>query len=264
MAKSDLPEEFQFESGLPDHLEGETIDAVFGYDEESFDPDRLNLDLTFRDADGEEFMFRYPVNGFVTTDDGETCEREDGTDRRFHKNSGPALLVSSMIENGGQEVLERRLEDGLTPRHAAFYRNLNMKLFREEFSGEIDGETRTWDRMLCEEFYGETGAKKSAKKAAGKKAASKKAGAKKAAPKKKAASKKVEEEDAGDEGGLDADTLAALDAIADDSETHDEFMSRVLEEVEGADSDDDVLTAISEDETVEGSIWARAIERVEE
>ena len=92
---SDTPEGFLWDSGLPDHLRGETTDAIFGYDEESQMPDRLNLDITFRDVDGEEHTFRYPVNGHVTEDDGATCVREDGTDKNFHKNSGPAQLVLS-------------------------------------------------------------------------------------------------------------------------------------------------------------------------
>jgi len=270
MAKTDLPEEFQFESGLPDHIHVNTTDAIFGYDEESSQPDRLNLDITCRDVDtGDEHTFRYPINKFITTDDGETCEHEENPDKRYNQQSAPALLVTSMLENGGQEILVGRLNAGLTPRHAAFFVNLDMMLDRESYESEINGEKVTWDRMLCSEFYGEVGgggaAKKTGatKKAAATKAAApaKKAAATKAAAKKKAAPVAVEEipEEAGDE--IDADTMAQMDAIADECETHDEFMERVINEVEGAGESDAILTAISEDENVEGSIWARAFER---
>jgi len=262
MAKTDLPEEFQFESGLPDHIHVNTTDAIFGYDEESSQPDRLNLDITCRDVDtGDEHTFRYPVNKFITTDDGETCEHEENPDKRYNQQSAPALLVTSMLENGGQDVLVGRLNAGLTPRHAAFFVNLDMMLDRESYESEINGEKVTWDRMLCSEFYGEVGGKASAKPAT-KAAAKKAAGTKKAAGVKKAAAKKAVEEipeEAGDE--IDADTMAQMDAIADECETHDEFMERVINEVEGAGESDAILTAISEDENVEGSIWARAFER---
>ena len=257
---TDLPEEFQFESGLPDHLHVNTTDAVFGYDEESSQPDRLNLDITCRDVDtGDEHTFRYPVNGFVTTDDGATCEREDGSDKKFNQQSAPALLVTSIIKAGGEEVLVGRLKSGLTPKHAALYVNLDMKLYRESFESDINGEKVTWDRMLCEEFYGEVGSG-GATKATG---ATKKAGAaKKAAPAKKAAAaKKKAAPKPAEEEGIPADTMAQMDAIADECETHDEFMSRVIDEVEGAGESDLILAAIAEDENVEGSVWARAFER---
>ena len=265
MTITDLPEEFQFESGLPDHLHVNTIEAVFGYDEESQQPDRLNLDIRCRDVDtGEEHSFRYPVNRFTTTDDGATCEHEDDPGKRYNQNSAPALLVTSMLENGGREVLVGRLNAGLTPRHADFFVNLDMKLKRESFESEIDGNKVTWDRMLCEEFYGEVGGSGNTKKttAGAKKAAPVKSAAKKAAAVKKAAGVKepepVEEEP---ESGIPADVLAAMDAIADECETHDQFMERVITEIEGAGDDDAILTAIAEDENVEGSIWARAFER---
>lgn len=267
MANTDLPEEFQFESGLPDHLHVNTVDAIFAYDEESSQPDRLNLDITCRDVDtGDEHTFRYPINKFITTDDGATAEHEENPDKRYNQQSAPALLVTSMLENGGQEVLVGRLNAGLTPRHAQFYVNLDMMLDRESYESEINGEKVTWDRMLCAEFYGEVGGAGGAKKTGG---ATKKSAAKKAAGTTKAAAKKKapqpvdevpeETEEAGDE--IDAETMAQMDAIADECETHDEFMERVINEVEGAGESDAILTAISEDENVEGSVWARAFER---
>lgn len=270
MANTDLPEEFQFESGLPDHIRVNTTDAIFAYDEESSQPDRLNLDITCRDVDtGDEHTFRYPVNKFITTDDGATAEHEENPDKRYNQQSAPALLVTSMLENGGQDVLVGRLNAGLTPRHAAFYVNLDMMLDRESYESEINGEKVTWDRMLCAEFFGEIGGAGGAKKTGG--ATKKSAGAKKAAaPAKKAAAKKkapqpVEElptdEEVEAEDGIDAETMAQMDAIADECETHDEFMERVINEVEGAGESDAILTAISEDENVEGSVWARAFER---
>lgn len=263
-AHEPLHEELDFETGLPDHIQGTTTEAVFGYDEESQMPDRLNLDVTFRDEEGEEHNFRYPVNGFITTDDGETCEREDGTDKKFNVNSAPALLINSIVKNGGQDVILGRLNNDLTPRHAALYVNLDMQMYREEMTFKNDdGEEIAYNRMLCEEFYGEVGAggggvskSKGATKKAG---AAKKGAVKKSGAKKKTAAKKDEEES--DEGGISPDVLAQLDSIADECETHDEFMSRVIDEVDGAGESDEILSAISEDENVEGSVWARAFER---
>lgn len=263
-----IHEEFQWDSGLPDHLVGTTIDAIFGYDEETQSPDRLNLDITFRDEDGEEHLFRYPVNHFTTTDDGATCEREDGTEKRFHKMSGPAQLVQSMIDNGGEGVLTARLNDGLSPRHAAFYAGLNMKMERVEYSSTIDGEDVTWERMMCEEFYGEEGSKGGSKSKGGvKKSAAKKAGAaKKTAAKSKAAAKKKTSDegegedggDAADNGAIDPDLLNLVDGIADECETHDEFLVRCTAEVEGIEDNDALLEIIADED---GDVWTRAIER---
>lgn len=230
-------DEFRFEFN-PDYNNGETLVAVAVISSEDDDVDS-----------GTELMFSCG-NGWTTNDGGKTAEREDGKDKTFNKQSAMGMFATGAI-SVAEEVMRGRYEaDGTTPMMAAMYEGLGFHLEIEEVN--YGGEIGTRGRLVPTAFLGEKGAKKAS-------GAAKAPAAKKAAGGAKPKAKGKPKPEAEAEGGLTDEVKGLLDAIADDCETHDEFMERAMSELDPDLIDAEVEAAIQN--TDDGSLWDQAVER---
>lgn len=230
-------DEFRFEFN-PDYNNGETLCGVAVV---SSDDDEIET--------GTELMFSCGA-GWTTNDQGKTAEREDGKEKTFNKQSAMGMFATGAI-TVAEEVMRGRYEaDGTTPMMAAMYEGLGFHL--EIVEVNYGGEIGVKGKLVPSAFLGEKGAKPTggtAKKAAATKKAS--GGAK---PKAKGKAKAE-----ASEGGLTDEVKGLLDAIADDCETHDEFMERAMSELDPDLIDAEVEAAIQN--TDDGSVWDQAVER---
>lgn len=230
-------DEFRFEFN-PDYNNGETLCGVAVV---SSDDDEVET--------GTELMFSCGA-GWTTNDGGKTAEREDGKDKTFNKQSAMGMFATGAI-SVAEEVMRGRYDaDGTTPMMAAMYEGLgfHLSIVEVDYGGEIGKK----GKLVPDAFLGEKGASKPAAGTAKKAAASKKAagGAK---PKAKGKAAPAES------GGLTDEVKTLLDAIADDCETHDEFMERAMSELDPDLIDAEVEAAIQN--TDDGSLWDQAVER---
>lgn len=230
-------DEFRFEFN-PDYNNGETLVAVAVI---SSDDDEVDS--------GTELMFSCG-NGWTTNDGGKTAEREDGKDKTFNKQSAMGMFATGAI-SVAEEVMRGRYEaDGTTPMMAAMYEGLgfHLEIVEVDYGGEIGKR----GKLVPSAFLGEKGkASGATKKASG--------GAKKAAGATKAKAKGKPAAEAEAAGGLTDEVKGLLDAIADDCETHDEFMERAMSEIDPDLIDSEVEAAIQN--TDDGSLWDQAVER---
>lgn len=174
----------------------------------------------------------------------------------FNQSSNLQKFLTRCLDADLEKIQGHFEQTGLKPQQAAFWEGLCVHLDLEkqkiEF-GERKGETR--DVLVPTAVLGwnllngsapakaATPAKKTAKKAS----ASKKAAAK--------PEPEVTEEPA---SGLTDDVAAAIRAIADECDTHEEMVDRAYAEIDGIDSDAAIQEAI-EDSGPE-SIWQAAVD----
>ncbi len=243
---------FRLETGLLGNADITVLDAVFLNRIDSFDPTKLELDLTVLvegDDGGEQVVYLGCGDGWETNDGGKTAMREDGKERNFHKNCKLGEFFNGLVTVMGEDkaadkAVRARVGDyPLGPRDVAFWKGLRLHIDRVERKGS--GEINDYEVLVVDGFNGTT----AAGKAAG-------GTAKKAGGAKKAAAKAEETA-----GGLTDALAATLADIADASADHDSFMEAAFAQVPEASSDDAVKAAVSDDD--EGSIWADAVARYE-
>lgn len=234
-------------SGLVDMYVGDVGDAYFAFDDNYNNGDTLVFKIEFKTDDpdvGDEGTVTemYPCGaGWDTTDKGKSAHHESGKPKKFNKNSGMGLLIDHAIACEG--LADELMKKG-QPNVAETWHGLKgLRIERVEFEGEIDGEKRTWARMLPTEYLGASESKP-ATKAAGKKAASK-----------KAASKPEPEADDADDTGDDAAEApkvvgklkVTLIKLAKECDTHDDFVERAFTEVDEVDGDENVQAVVMDD-----------------
>ena len=249
---------FQTSSGLA--LEdGEIIritDAVFAFDPDYNNGESLVCKMTYT-IDGQEGEAReqfFPVGNAWTTDDGTEAVRADGKEKGFGDRSAIGCLLDSLMERGGLEDGQARYADeDLHPLMAAWWigAHFTTDTMEVDFKGEIGIITRI---VAAEDGWigFDTG-----KAASGKGAAK---GAAKGKPAAKGAKGGAAKAPVPVSDGLDADTLKALDAMADAATEHDDFMEAVLASEYA--TVDGVADAIADAESDDG-IWLRAFARWE-
>ena len=205
---------YSFTDGLVTEYQGKITDAYFTYDDSYNDGESLLLKLEIQTdnselGDGGAVIEQYPVGkGWETTDKGKTASREDGKPRALNKNSGVAVLVTSAIEAGAAAELKSR---GI-PTDSAIWPGLEFTFARKEFTFKVDGEERSYGRMLITEYHGQgIGAKTAAIETSG---------------------------TAGKPSGpINPKVKIALKKLALECDTHDEFIERAFVEVGGVDGD---------------------------
>ena len=210
---------YSFTDGLVTEYQGKITDAYFTYDDSYNDGESLLLKLEIQTdnpelGDGGAVIEQYPVGkGWETTDKGKSASREDGKPRALNRNSGVAVLVTSAIEAGAASELKSR---GI-PTEAAIWPGLEFTFARKEFTFKVDGEERSYGRMLITEYHGQ---------GIGGKTADKPAAADKPA------------------GPIPPKVKIALKKLAMECDTHDDFIERAFVEIDGVDGDAVVEAAV--------------------
>lgn len=252
MAPATESNPFGFTSGLLDGVDVEIKDAEFGFDDDYTNDDGepifcLMLDVhPESDDDEDQTILLTCGDAFTTRDGGKTASRHDEQDKTFNKSSKVAKLVNSAMEQGGRDDLMARWEnENIGPLHAAFYVGWRFHLIRQEVEYKKLGRTGN-DTLVGENgWHGLAGgsSSKPAEKAKGKPAA------------------KAKAKTGGDDGGLTAELLAELDAIADDAADFEAFKATAIDHLTEAQAEDQtILDAIADGESDEG-IWGRAVDR---
>lgn len=209
---------YSFTDGLVTEYQGKITDAYFTYDDSYNDGESLLLKLEIQSdnpelGDGGAVIEQYPVGkGWETTDKGKTASREDGKPRALNRNSGVAVLVTSALEAGAASELKSR---GV-PTDAAIWPGLEFTFARKEFTFKVDGEERSYGRMLITEFHGQgIGAKV-----------------------------KIVDLDEKIAGPIPPKVKIALKKLAMECDTHDDFIERAFVEIDGVDGDSVVESAV--------------------
>jgi len=145
-------------SGMLDGYTGQIVDAQF-----IFKPDYQNgtallltIDVNTGDpeiGEGGIVSEQYPVGkGWDTNDGGQTAVHESGKEKNFNNASGIGLLLNSIIDAGGQPILQGT---GCLPYQAKCWIGGSYNFERKEFSGKMqDGQERKWNRMLVTDLAG--------------------------------------------------------------------------------------------------------------
>jgi hypothetical protein len=218
---------YSFTDGLVTEYQGKITDAYFTYDDSYNDGESLLLKLEIQTdnselGDGGAVIEQYPVGkGWETTDTGKTASREDGKPKALNKNSGVAVLVTSAIEAGAAAELKSR---GI-PTDSAIWPGLEFTFARKEFTFKVDGEERSYGRMLITEYHGHgLGAAGGAVK-----------------PGKAEKGEKGENAVA---GPIPPKVKIQLKKLAMECDTHDEFIERAFVEIDGVDGDSVVESTV--------------------
>ncbi len=241
-------------SGLLDDDDVVFRDAIFRTDPEFRDGQVLFLDATLLTSDGEEMNKFFGCGNGWETDDGGTANREDGRDIAFNKKSaiGEAFggLLTVMKEDGKCDTaIRNRIKTfPMGPRDAGFWKGLKVHVTAQGRKG--GGDVPDYEALVIDAFHGIEGdadggtgkAKGAAKKASG--------ATKKAAP--KAA-------ETGAEYTLPVELKAQLDALADQADSHEDFMEAAFATVPEVSSVVEVKAIVSDGGP--GSLWAEAVER---
>lgn len=189
-------------------------------------------------------------NGWVAENNGTNVMRENAKPGKdgFQDNSNAMLWIDRLFEIDEAAVMSHFEDTQYPPQDARFWDGLTSVFEREKYRA-FDGQDR--ERLMPTESVSWDEAEVEKPKAKP---------AKKAAARKKAASKPKAETNG--EGEIDPAVLARIDAIADDSETHDDFIASVFGEIPDA-AEEPLYSKVMEGEDVEGSIWQRAFARAE-
>lgn len=255
---SERPEAFQGVSSLPDDFDGTLDNCRFGKNpkytikETGAMPVVFSFDILAPELGENQDMILTIGNGFKAEENGTLAVLEkprSSGKTGFQDNSNIMGWINRLFELDEAAMLERYESTQYPPQDARFWEGLRCHFNREKYK-DFRGTER--DKLMPTALlgWGEGDGEVKAKPATAKKKASKK---------KAAAKPKAEPADE----GVDDETLAALDAIADECETYDEFVSRAFSEVDGADSEP-LYSVIMAGEDTEGSVWVRALERAEE
>lgn len=209
--------------------------------------------------------------GWEIEDDGAKVVRAAGKKGGFNHSSYLQTIIAKLIELDEQLARGRYEETGLTPQEAGYWEGLRVHMVQEEYTtgGFKDVEKKTRSRLMPDAVYGWGEAEAVKPKPAAAKPAKKAASAKPAAkPKPAAKEEPVEEPVAAEEtpaspyaearAAVDADMVAAIEAIAADADTDADFLDRCYNEVEGL-ADDDNAMFLVDNVDAEDSIWQVAL-----
>lgn len=240
------------------------VDALFTNTRFEFDPEYqdgdvlvFKVDLEIEDDDYDEpFTARYSCGqGWTTLDKGKTAEREDGKKKNFNKRGAFGLLLGSIFElDDAIGILrDRNTASDLTPQDAALLDGLRFHMEQQET--DYGGDIGKINRLVATAYLGESGG--SAKASGGTKKKTAPTEATDSEPEAAAPAKK-KKASADANGEVPAETLAQMDALADESETHEEFMEKVFDALDTTPAIEDAMKA-----TDDGSVWGRAVARAE-
>ncbi len=245
-----MPDEFNPYAGTTglksDFIGVVTDESEFCFDNE-YNANSLVAKLYIVDeADGDEISQLYSTGSKWTDGEGGTeAVREDGSEPRgFNKSTNWQRFIDHMYKNGGDAFMDG--SDGTLPWQISLVRGLKARWDFIEYK-DMNGEDKNL-LVPVEIIEAPTGGGK--KKATTKRAASSRAkkdeteaaptaAEKAAAAKAKAAAKKAEAAGGDNEGDAN---LAAIIAIAQETDSHDEFMQKVYEDVADADAYEDQIT----------------------
>jgi hypothetical protein len=233
---------FDLGGGLPDFI-GETTDAIFRFDDKFTDDDGAPiclLDLTLTNEDGgEEFNKFYTCGpGWEPSEDGKRAVRADDPDddsANFNGGTKVGRLITSIVTNGGADLIRDRYQnEDIGSTDAAMFLGIRgiwgAIEYAWQYKDKKTGETTkgTSDFTGLKEYQaGDAKPAKAAKKSTAKKATAKKAPAK--------AKAKPAAEPAPEANGKPSDEMMeAIKAVFDDVETPEQFLERVVDEVDGA------------------------------
>lgn len=152
---------WDLETGLPTEFQGIVEDAYFTVDSEYNDGQDLLLKFEVQTdddqiGDGGKTTLQFTCGkGWEAAEKGAKAVREDGKSKGFQEQSGVGLLVKHALGTDAGAILRARVSDNVGPRDAAIWKGLTFDWERKEFSGKIEGEDRTWYRMLPVKFIGE-------------------------------------------------------------------------------------------------------------
>lgn len=252
MAKDEkVHDGWSLSSGLPEAFTGKIQDAYFCYDDDYQDGEAALLKLEVMTDDpelGESGLLTllYPVGkGWEPKSKGAAIEHESDKAKNYNRSSGVGLLVAAGLEVMGDDLRARG-----TGFEAGVWKGLAFDFERKEYEATIGGEKVNYNRMLPVAVA--EGGDDAPKKAAGttKKAASK-----------SAAKEEATDDEAGDAGGdveevkLPAKLRIALKKLAKECDSHDAFVERAFEEIEGVDGDDVAEAAVMDQS--DAGIWAQ-------
>lgn len=279
---------FAGSSGLADDLEVTFTETRFMVDPQYSDSDTGELipifaaDLVTDQSDvGNngvlENQFFSIGKGWVIEDDGARVVRAEGKKGGFNHSSYLQQIVARCLELDEKTMRDRYEDTGFSPQTAAFWEGFRCHMVQEEYTtGGFKGvEKKVRSHLMPDEVYGWDDAEAKPAKPAAKKAVAKPAPAKKAATAKPTAKPKpavkeepVEETPAEPTGELseyqtaraqvDAEIVAAIEAIAAEADTDADFIDRCYAEVDGL-ADDDNAMYLVDNVDADDSIWQIAL-----
>jgi hypothetical protein len=228
---------FDLGGGLPDFI-GESTDAIFRFDDKFTDDDGAPiclLDLTLTNEDGgEEFNKFYTCGpGWEPSDDGSRAVRVDDPDddtANFNGGTKIGKLINSITKNGAADLIrDRYTKEDIGSTDAAMFVGIRGLWGSISYDWKFKGQSGTSDFTGLKEYQaGDAKPAKAAKKSTAKKATAKKAPAK--AKAKPAAAHAPAEAN----GKPSDEMMEAIKAVFDDVETPEQFLERVVDEVDGA------------------------------
>jgi hypothetical protein len=280
---------FEMSTGRLDDVDVVITDAWFEHDDELGDKTgndlflKLKVQAMLDDGPEERDLHMKVGNAWTTRDKGVSAVRQDDTDTTFNENSAAGIFVTSVMKHGGAEDVAARYEADPTmePRQSKWYKGMAFHLgsltfpARDEFQAygrsivagpqTIAGQSMGEDTPNGWQGYVGEGGSPAPAPATGpgvsKGAAEKAAPA--AAPAAKGPAAKGAAAPAPSEGGVDAETLAMADAIADAVGTHDQFMERAYAEIPMDKMTPELEALIKDGERTDG-VWMRAVQRYNE
>ncbi len=137
---------------LTDGIEFDAVvsDAYFGYDTKYKNGEQLLFIVELLKDDGEERSQFYTMgNNWEPNDDGSAVTPLNPRKVRFNKQSGYGQLLDSALEAGAGPAFK---SVGAAT-EAAIWKGRAFTFTNKEFSGKIQGEDRTWTRLLISEFH---------------------------------------------------------------------------------------------------------------
>ncbi len=157
------------------------------------------------------------------TSNGESCQHESGKPKNYQAKSGVGLLLDSIKDTPGIEVMQGRG----SPMDAATWEGLIFRLHNKQFSFKnSDGEVIEYGRWIAMEFLGE-GKKKPKKRVT-----------------KKVAAKTADDDGDGEgEGDIPKALSIKLNRLAKAAETYDDFLEKAFD-VDGVDGNEEVEDAL--------------------
>lgn len=224
-------------SGLLDEITGEIVDATFGYKESYQSGEALLLIADVQTGDpelgeGGILTLDWPVGkGWETGDKGKTATHESGKPKKFNGQSGIGVLIDSIRDAGGLAAMAKKGEAF----EAASYVGLNATFTRKEYKNTINGEERSWNRMLVSEIHDGKA----------------KAQAPKPDPEPVAEATDTPAE-AASTPKVPAALKIKLKKLAIECDDHDTFVERAFAEIDGVDGVQNVEDAVSDEDFYRG------------
>lgn len=219
--------------GLLSDCEATIADAWFGPQPEAegemAERRYLFLQLVNIEADEDEYdewTERLTIgNGWEELDGGERIERVDGKKALINKNTDYGRIINRALGQGKEgknfgdafDGLAEELQSRGTQFEAEVWKGLRFKFEREEYSAEIGGEQREWNRLMPVEYVGVDDKLGGGSSTKGKAA-----------------------------GNSTGDLEGELKELAEGSDSHSDFVKKAMK-VKGVRSDDDLLARVMDD-----------------